>query len=109
MGRGVSSVLRSALLFFDDHSVSVGGYAEDIGEIKRSAAGIDGFGFERNVVEVYADDGIAAKIASCLLALFQRLRIARVDVNTRLAYLRARAGSASHLASSLATSSSKVM
>lgn len=76
MGRGVSSVLRPALLFFDDYSVSVGGYAEEIGEIKRSSAGIDGFGFERNVVEVYADDGIAAKIVSCLLELFQRLRIA---------------------------------
>ena len=80
MGRGVSSVLRPALLFFDDYSVSVGGYAEDVGEVKRSAAGIGGFGFERNVVEVYADDGIAAKIASCLLELFQRLRIAGVDV-----------------------------
>lgn len=80
MGRGVSSVLRPALLFFDDYSVSVGGYAEDIGEIKRSSAGIDGFGFERNVVEVYADDGIAAKIVSCLLELFHRLRIAGIDV-----------------------------
>lgn len=92
MGRGVSSVLRPALLFFDDYSVSVGGYAEDIGEIKRSSAGIDGYGFERNVVEVYADDGIAAKIASCLLELFQRLRIAGVDVKHQVAYLRARAG-----------------
>lgn len=55
-GRGEgSSVLRPALLFFDDYSVSVGGYAEDIGKVKRSSASIDGFGFERNVVEVYAD------------------------------------------------------
>lgn len=60
MGRGVSSVLRPALLFFDDYSVSVGGYAEDIGEVKRSSAGIDGFGFERNVVEVVS----AASLAS---------------------------------------------
>ena len=55
-GRGEGgSVLRPTSLFFDDHSVSVGGYAEDVGKVKRSSASIDGFGFERNAVEVYAD------------------------------------------------------
>lgn len=76
--------MRPALLFFDDYGVSIGGYAEDIGEIKRSSTAIDGFGLERNVIEVYADDGIAAKIVSCLLELFQRLRIAGVDVKRQV-------------------------